>query len=345
MQIDPSDRILLAEAAPLPRERRISVPRLFVTSLVLPVAHPIRLILSSLMPAALVTWLILGPLAPAIGAWERMMEGVLPGPIDRIETPATPPLANAPLNDAELAALQVAFSPMTMAWFYGGMLLALALWLCFWQRAAARGFAEPLRPWLVQSLLRLPGYLVALLIWYVIPVAAMAAGLGGLGWLVGRAARYSVPPEGATPKQILGALGESLSAAQGWAVGITALIVLCFALWLSARLLPLPALVARQGWRRSLSTAWGLSRGHGFGLSVALIGFLFMLLILAILLGIGVAVIATLGRSFPDPALVLRVGAVVDGVLSGALILWQTSLGALVVRDGLAGEVDPATFD
>src|SRR5581483_7438072 len=124
------------------------------------------------------------------------------------------------------------------------LFLVLAIWLCAWQRAAARDFAEPIPRWLGRSLLHLPGYFLALLVWMlapalviVVPFLAMAALFAlnaGAGWAV---------PAQEVASEMSSVPGE-LNDFQWLVLAIAFLLVSLIALWLSARLSPLPALVA-----------------------------------------------------------------------------------------------------
>jgi hypothetical protein len=232
---------------------------------------------------------------------------------------------------------------------YGLLFLALALWLCVWQRAAARGFSEPLLHWLGRSLLRFPGYVLALAVWTLTPSIVIFVPLMALGALISRNLG-GVPAT--TPQDAIARMNATwalFSTLQWWVIGIALLVIALIALWLSARLSPLPPLVAHQGWHRSFGRAWGLSRGHGFGLSVSLFAYALLsflvLMVAAITFG---AVMYTRARAgILDPTIGILFGVIANLAVSALVVIWHASLGALVVRDGLspAEALDPAMFD
>jgi hypothetical protein len=173
-----------------------------------------------------------------------------------------------------------------------------------------------------------------------IPFAAMVGLIAlnmGAGWAL---------PAQQVAGEIAGIPGM-LSDLQWWVLAIALLTVTLVALWLSARLSPLPALVARQGWRRALGRAWHLSHGHGFGLSLSLFGYSVIASVIMAIAWIAFAAIMIGRGGMPDPGMAIVFGSIV-GLTEVALIaVWQASLGALVVRDGLspAEALDPAMFD
>ena len=340
MHADPADRIISAEG---PEISPVSVPRIFAVGLVLPFAHPIRLLLCSILPVTLIVVLGIRPIERVITLWQTLLSaqsigispstaaGTTAGTAMTVAPPVLPP-------DIGMDLLKID----------GILFLALALWLCAWQRAAARGFAEPVLRWLGGSIVRFPGYIFALGIWLLAPAAVMFAPVGGLGWFIGRAS----VPAGATPQeafQEMRGVMEMFSDLQWWVIGIAMLMITLIALWLNARLSPLPALVASRGWRGALGRAWHLSHGHGFGLSVSMAGYtllsFFVLLIAAITFGAVMYTRASAG--IPDPSTGIIFGGILDLFVTALVVIWHASLGALVVRDGLspAEALDPAMFD
>src|SRR4051812_12568783 len=153
MRADPTDRIISVEG---PEISPVSVPRIFAVGLALPFAHPVRLVLSGILPAALIAVLGVGPLQRMLALWQAFSTqaaairpdtalGSNPGATGMATT--TPPPVLPPDIAGDFLQVQ------------GALFLALALGLCAWQRAAARGFAEPIPRWLGRSLLHLPGYI------------------------------------------------------------------------------------------------------------------------------------------------------------------------------------------
>jgi hypothetical protein len=302
------------------------MPRIFALGLILPFAHPVRLILGALLPAGVIIWILVVPLSIELVSWEQFIASLHPAGSELPVPPDTGPVAVA-------AGL--------------GCFLAVALWLCTWQRAAARGFAEPILRWLLGSLLRLPIYAIALAVWLLAPLLVILPALLGIGWMLQRL----LPAEGYGANNILGIDLTAIAPVQLWTAGIGALAFCLLALWLSARLSPLPALVASHGWRRSLGTAWQVSSGHGFGLSLALLG----CALLAFALGLGVwaalLVVQFPSGTYSNDTLTLQrslqIGAIADLTTAVLVVLWQTSIAALLVRERGAGggETDLAAFD
>jgi hypothetical protein len=298
----------------------------------LPFAHPIRLLLGSILPAILVVAVGLGPLRRIIAVWQVLIAW-------RTESAGT----GAPAVSPEQFGLDILK-------IQGVALLALSLWLCAWQRAAARGFAEPIPRWLGGSLLRLPGYIVAFVIWLLSPAVVLAIPFAGLAWLITRLIAFNpgLSPPAQTPLDQAAAILGFFSDLQWWVIAAAVVTVALIALWLSARLSPLPALVASQGWRGTFGRAWQLSRGHGFGLSASLAGYTILIFLLLLISGFvyGAAVVARSG-SVPDPGAAVVFASIVNMLAAALLAIWQASLGALVVRDGLspADALDFTMFD
>src|SRR3954466_1351247 len=67
MRADPTDRIISIEG---PEISPVSVPRIFAVGLALPFAHPVRLILSGILPAVGIAGLGLGPLQRILALWQ-----------------------------------------------------------------------------------------------------------------------------------------------------------------------------------------------------------------------------------------------------------------------------------
>lgn len=333
MHADPTDRVLSVEGRDV---SPVSVPRIFAVGLVLPFGHPIRLLLSSILPAALIVALGIGPMGRIMTLWEGLFSNQLIGAGPSASTTtATPPVLPADLGTDFLE-------------IYGLLFLAMALWLCAWQRAVARGFAEPILRWLGGSLVRLPGYIFALAFWLLVPAVVMSIPLAALGWLASRAA----PPAGATPQQAFQNMQNMMgmfSDLQWWVIAVAMLVVTLIALWLSARLSPLPALVASRGWRGAFGGTWRLSHGHGFGLAVSIFGYTVLSLVVLMIaaLTFGAVMAFQIRNGMVDPSKSIIFGVAADLIVTALVVLWQASLGALVVRDGLspAESLDPALFD
>jgi len=334
MRADPMDRIMSVEG---PEISPVSVPRIFAAGLALPFAHPVRFLLGSILPGALIAAIGFGPMQRVVALMDLFTQTVRIAPTGN-GTTTTPPPADAPPS--------IVGDILTLE---GVMFLALALWLCAWQRAAARNFAEPLPRWFGTSLLRLPGYILAFMIWVltpavviVLPFAAMVALIAlnmGAGW--------AIPAQEAAGE--MAAIPAMLGDLQWLILMVVFVTMALIALWLSARLSPLPALVASRGWRSALSRAWALSRGHGLGLSVSMVAYsLFGLIVMAIGdMVVGGVMAARAGNGLPDLSSVVAVDTVINLIGAVLIVNWQASLGALVVRDGLspAESLDPALFD
>jgi hypothetical protein len=336
MRADPTDRVLSVDG---PEISPVSVPRIFAVGLALPFTHPLRLVFATILPAALIGAVGFGPMQRLVGLWRIFdMRTVQLAPADptgaMMGTAATPPPDVPPSIVSDVLTLQ------------GVLFLALAIWLCAWQRAAARNFAEPTLRWFCTSLLRLPGYILAFLVWVLAPALVMLVPFAAIAALIALnlGAGWAAPAQQVTGE--MSAIPEMLSDLQWWVLIAALVVMTLIALWLSARLSPLPALVASRGWRHALGRAWGLSRGHGFGLSVSLLGYsLLGLILVAIGAGVFAAVIA--GNGGPDPSASVTLGSVIYLAGTAATVIWQASLGALVVRDGLspAEALDPTMFD
>jgi hypothetical protein len=333
MRADPMDRIVLAgvpAAAPVSAPARVSIPRIFAVGLVLPFAHPIRLLLSSLIPGGIMAWLLFGPYGQAMSAWRQAVM------LSATAAPGSYPFATA-------------LPPSVFLSAEGLILFAMALWLCAWQRAAVRDFREPTLRWFGASLLRLPGYVLALLVWLLAPFVIVSAATGGVAFAVQRGlqARSGVPATRLLVFDYLGALSRN----EWIGAGLGVLLAMLLALWLSARLSTLPPLVAHQGWRHSIGRAWQFSRGHGFGLSLSIIGYSILTFIAVIMVGSALAAIAYRESfSMPNPndsSTMFAIAVAIDFCVLGLVMLWHASLGALVVRDSRspAETIDPAMFD
>jgi hypothetical protein len=327
VRADAADRIF---AAP-PQEAlqpRVSIPRIFAVGLVLPFAQPHRVLLAGLLPILLSAGFCLTPIGRGAIAWVDFIATLYAtgGPM-----PAPLPMPSA----------------VNAGWACLVFCLAMTLWLCTWQRWAALGFAEPVGHWLLRSLLRLPGYAVALLIWQIAPFVITFPASFVIGWALKRSAlmaKYGVPNG-------LGLSAEMLTPVQFWVAGIGALTFSLLGLWLSARLSPLPALVAGQGWRGAFGRAWRASSGHGFGLSVSMFGYA----LIGFLLIFIVSTIALLVVAMPDGAtdfiglrsLSVQITLIVTAAMTAIVLFWYTAIAALLVRESASLEdpLDLATFD
>jgi hypothetical protein len=337
MRADLEDRIVPVDLAP-PSHPAISIPRIFGVGLILPFAHPIRLVLSSVVPVVFLVAMALGPLRDAITTWQQFMTAMRTGATGSLGQSVSPVAIGRDLLEINLI-----------------VFVAVALFLCAWQRAAARGFKEPTARWLGGSLVRFPEYILALALWLLAPMAIMWAVAAVFGSWIRVTLRNSGAFTGLTPGMTPGEIGafyaRAITPAQWWAIGLVTAVTLLLGLWLSARLAPLPAMVARQGWRRSLGPAWRFSRGHGFGLAMSLVGYWLCMLPVAMIAGIvyGIAANMTARSEFGsyDSGAMAIGGLIFNVVIFGLLMLWQGSLGALVVRDAMAAldAIDPATFD
>jgi hypothetical protein len=344
MRADPTDRVMSVEG---PEISPVSVPRIFAAGLALPFVHPLRLIVASILPALLIGAVGLGPLQRIIALWQAFaMQTVQIAPSDNTGTAMGTTLGTTTTAPPPEVPANLVGDVLTLQ---GVLFLALAVWLCTWQRAAARDFAEPFSRWFGMSLLRLPGYILALLVWVLAPalvilvpfivMVALIALNAGAGW--------AVPAQEVAGEMT--AIPGMLSDLQWLVLAVAFLVVALIALWLNARLSPLPALVASQGWRRAVRRAWELSYGHGLGLSVSMLTYAVLTFALMVIAGVvaGAVVVARAGGGVPDPATTVTVGSIVDLVGTALLAIWQASLGALVVRDGLspAEALDPTMFD
>lgn len=334
MRADAADRIF---AAPPPEalQPRTSILRIFALGLVLPFAQLHRLILAGVIPTVLIIGFILTPLGRAAIDVVRFLVEIYThdtfygGGGGGGTAPALVPWAAA-------------------GWASLVLLLAMLLWLCAWQRGVARGFAEPIGTWLLRSLLRLPGYTVALLVWQIAPFIITLPASFVIGWALQRnmlMAQYGVPNG-------LGLSAGMLTPVQWWVAGIGTLTFALLGLWMSARLSPLPAVVAGQGWRRALGRSWRASSGHGFGLSVALVGYALIGLLLALVIStLALIALAPNGFAADDtvtPVLLsLRITTIVSAVASIFVMFWDTGIAALLVREnaGLDDPLDLTTFD
>jgi hypothetical protein len=301
--------------APQPR---VSIPRIFALGLVLPFAHLHRVILAGLIPAVLILGFFLSPPGHAAMEW-----------VDFIAEAYVRSVTARPQPSAPAA-----------GWAFLVLLLAMTLWLCTWQRAAARGFAEPIARWLLSSLLRLPGYAVALTFWLIAPFIVTLPGSFLIGWAFERSrekAQYGMPNG-------LGLHSSMLTPVQWWVAGIGILTFTLFGLWISARLSPLPALVASQGWRRSMGKAWRSSSGHGFGLSVSMFAYSLIGLLVTFITSTIVLIILAPMDPMADysgyMALSMRITVFVSLGVTAFVLLWYTTIPALLVRES-AGFDDP----
>jgi hypothetical protein len=238
------------------------------------------------------------------------------------------PLVAGPSNPTLLVALAVGL-PLLLC-------CALGFWLCTWQRDVGRQFADPVGKSLLRGLLRLPSYLPALAIWVIVPVSILfALNMILINGILGQLDSIAVLSETA-PIRIWLALGGGVAA-------------LLFSLWLSARLSPLPVVVAALGWRNAWGNAWGLSEGRGLG--IALSFFLYNVLG-GFVGGLGIVGTVTLsqvtGVKYQGSADALIVFAFLAfSVLASIVALFCcTSLAALLVQESIGDrEIDPATFD
>ncbi len=333
MRADAADRIFAAPP-PEPLQPRVSIPRIFAQGLVMPFANLHRLILAGIMPTLLIVGFFLTPVGREAIDFATFLVATYEHTAFYAEgTPGT-----APVNVPSVAGA---------AWGCLASFVAMALWLCTWQRAAARGFAEPIGRWLLGSLRRLPGYAVAILVWQIAPfIITLPA-----SFLIGASlqqnmlmAKYGVPNG-------LGVTAEMLTPLQLWVAGIGALTFALLGLWISARLLPLPAVVASQGWRGAFGKAWRASSGHGFGLSVSMIGYTLISLLLTLLAAtIFAYTLPVSGATAGDAADLMLVLTWVSAATSAGaylILFWYTAIAALLVRESgsLDDPLDLATFD
>jgi hypothetical protein len=324
MRAERTDRDLTGELASA--VSRISVPRIFAIALVSPFAHPFRLIACSVVPGAFAAWTSIAEWGPS--GFERV----------GVEAFQSAQSGASPEERGELAGAAMAHDLFQHGWIvptiWAGGFLALAVWLCAWQRGTAQGFAEPYGRWLLQSVARLPGYVPALALWCMVGFLGSIAAMTVFAWVMSRF--------------YFGAPIDSPSTRTGfsWLAGGGAAVVLLFTDWLAARLLPLPALVASHGWRRAFGEAWRISRGHGFGLSVALLVIPVLAYVSSLLLSAAIAIpVALLGQS-GGIFVLLRVFNLIAFVAMGIPFLWSASLGALLVRERgtRTAEIDPGIF-
>jgi len=300
------------------------MPRIFALGLVLPFTHINRLILAGLVPAALIGCFLLTSFGRSAIDWlsffVELSQGLTPEPRG---------------------------SAAAVAWSSLFLILVLALWLCAWQRNTVHVVAEPVGHWLLRSLLRFPGYVVALVLWLIAPFIITLPGTFLVGWALERGlenARYGMPNG-------LGINPGMLTPVQWWVAGIGTLTFALLGLWFSARLSPLPAVVSAQGWRGSLGKAWRTSTGHGFGLSVSLFACSLIGSVLAAILYIGLfasTMSADLRTDLPLTVLMAVQSASIASLAMSALVmLWHTSIAALLVRESAALDdpLDPAMFD
>jgi hypothetical protein len=300
----------------------------------MPFANLHRLILAGVIPVVLIVGFFLSPVGREAIDFANFLVGTYYHTAFYAEgTPGAEPVTVPSAAGAGWACL--------------ASFLAMSLWLCTWQRAAARGFAEPIGRWLLGSLRRLPGYAVAIVIWQIAPfIITLPA-----SFLIGASlqqnmlmAQYGVPNG-------LGVTAEMLTPLQLWVAGIGTLTFTLLGLWISARLLPLPAVVAGQGWRGAFGKAWRASSGHGFGLSASMIGYTLISLILILVAAtIFAHTLPVSGAKAGDEAdLILVLKWVFAATSAGAylILFWYTAIAALLVREnaGLDDPLDLTTFD
>jgi hypothetical protein len=310
---------------------RVSIPRIFAQGLVMPFANLHRLILAGIMPTVLIVGFFLTPVGREAIDFANFL-------VATYEHTAFYAEGTAPVTVPSVAGA---------AWACLASFVAMALWLCTWQRAATRGFAEPIGRWLLGSLRRLPGYAVAILVWQIAPfIITLPA-----SFLIGASlqqnllmAKYGVPNG-------LGVTAEMLTPLQLWVAGIGALTFALLGLWISARLLPLPAVVAGQGWRGAFGKAWRASSGHGFGLSVSMIGYtlisLLLILLAATIFAYALSVSGATAGDAADLMLVLTWELAATSAGAYLILFWYTAIAALLVRESgsLDDPLDFATFD
>ncbi len=333
MRADPSDRIISVEG---PEISPVSVPRIFLVGLMLPFAHPVRLVLASIVPAVLIVVFGVGPTERVMAVWQALGIGQ---PSGLVTTTTTAPPALPAGFGADVAQVE------------GIVFLALTIWLCAWQRGAARDFTEPIPRWLGRSLMRLPGYIIAFAVWLLAPVVVLLIPSGAMMGLIalniglGQAAlagpdrrRNGDDPGHAQRSAMVGRRDRPGDHHPDRVMAQCAALAPCRRWWQA------------RGWRHAVGRAWQLSRGHGFGLSVSLVSYtllaLLVLFIASVVLGIAMYARARAGGAF-DAGTGLAFGAAINLVVTALIAVWQASLGALVVRDGLspAEALDPAMFD
>jgi hypothetical protein len=334
VRADAADRIF---AAPPPEALapRVSIPRIFALGLVQPFAHLHRVILAGLIPAVAIAGFCLSPVGQEALDWARYFSSLYfqSSPYTQGDIVAPDPMPSA--------------SPVAVGWACLALFVAMTLWLCAWQRGAARGFREPIGAWLVRSLGRLPGYAVALIVWQITPFIVTLPASFVIGWALQRStlmAKYGIPNG-------LGLSAEMLTPVQLWVAGIGALTFALLGLWLSARLCPLPAVVAGQGWRGAFGKTWRASSGHGFGLSVSLFAYALIGLLLSFIVStIGLFVLSPLDSATDTSAIAvlsLKITAIATFAVTMFVLFWHTGIAALLVRESgsLDDPLDLATFD
>jgi hypothetical protein len=333
VRADAADRIFAAPA-PEALEPRVSIPRIFAMGLVMPFAHLHRLILAGVMPIVLIVGFFLSP----VGREAIDFANFLVATYNHDTAFAEGPPGTEPLTVP---------SPAGAGWALLASFVATTLWLCIWQRGAARGFAEPIGRWLLGSLRRFPGYAVAIVIWQIAPfIISLPA-----SFLIGSSlrqnmlmAKYGVPNG-------LGVTAEMLTPLQLWVAGIGTLTFALAGLWISARLLPLPAVVAAQGWRGAFGKAWRASSGHGFGLSVSMIAYTlmgFLLIVIAVtIFAFTLPMTGAVAGDDADMAMMQKGMLIAASAASLLIVFWNTAIAALLVREsgGLDDPLDLATFD
>jgi hypothetical protein len=301
----------------------------------MPFANLHRLILAGVIPAVAIAGFCLSPVGREAIDWVRVVSSLYSQ-------------SNLYVQGVGAAPDPIAIpSPGPVGWACSALFVAMTLWLCAWQRGAARGFSEPIGTWLVRSLRRLPGYAVALIIWQITPFIITLPASLVIGWALERStlmAKYGVPNG-------LGLSAEMLTPVQLWVAGIGALTFALLGLWLSARLCPLPAVVAGQGWRGAFGKTWRASSGHGFGLSVSFLAYALIGLLLSFVVStIGLVILSPLDSATDTSAAVtlsLKITAIATFAVTMFVLFWHTGIAALLVRESgsLDDPLDLATFD
>jgi hypothetical protein len=334
VRADAADRIFAAPP-PEPLQPRVSIPRIFALGLVMPFAHLHRLILAGIMPIILIAGFFLTPVGrEAIDFLNFVVETSNRTAFYPAGTPGTEPVMTVP-------------SAAGAGWACLASFVAMALWLCTWQRGALRGFTEPVGPWLLGSLRRLPGYAVALVIWQIAPFIVTLPAT----FLIGASLRQNMLMAEYGVPNGLGVTAEMLTPLQLWVAGIGMLTFALLGLWISARLLPLPAVVAGQGWRKAVGRAWRASSGHGFGLSASMIGYtlisLLLILLVATIFTYTLPVSGATAGDTADLVLVLKWVFAVTSAGAYLILFWYTAIAALLLRESgsLDDPLDLATFD
>ena len=273
---------------------------IFGRTLILPLVHPVFLVACSLLPCPL-----LMALSHIYPGWTVIGGDNTDGGV----------MILYPLSIASQRA------PLPFAiWLLS--FVVLALWLCTWQRAVVLRFTEPPVRLLRRSLGRTPAYAAALLCWLVATLATYTLPLAMLGY--GRAA--------------LG-LAEERTDLDPVIMTLWQLAMILPALWVMARLAPLPALVAARGWSGAVFQSWRLSRGRGFGLTVA------MLACFGIGIFIGMFTAGSLTDAAPAaPWLQMVIGFANLGI-TALTLMWFTALGGLIAAPALADDIESSVFD